>query len=55
MACDEVDYAALLPPTWKEEVVRWIQQDIPKWDVGGFVVGEAPHHAMLLGNALERS
>lgn len=41
--------ASLLPPTWKEEVTRWIQQDMPKWDVGGLVVGDAPHHAMLLG------
>jgi len=50
---DKVPYAlhALLPPTWKEEVVRWIQQDMPKWDVGGLVVGEVPHHAMLLGKA----
>ena len=39
---------ALLPPHWKDEVVRWISQDMPKWDVGGFVVGDAPHHAMLL-------
>ena len=44
-----VDFRALLPPHWKEEVVRWVQQDMPKWDVGGLVVGEEPHHAMLLG------
>lgn len=36
---------------WKDEVVRWIQQDIPKFDVGGFVVGDGPHHAMLLGKS----
>lgn len=41
--------SALLPPNWQEEVKRWIEQDMPKWDVGGFVVGEQPHHAMLLG------
>ena len=22
---------------------------MPKWDIGGFVVGDAPHHALLLG------
>jgi len=44
-----INFRALLPPHWKEEVVRWIQQDMPKWDVGGLVVGEEPHHAMLLG------
>jgi len=47
----EHDWSALLPPTWKEEVIHWIQQDIPKWDVGGFVVGDAPHYAMLLGKS----
>ena len=41
----------LLPPHWKEEVARWIQQDMPKWDVGGFVVGAEPHHATLLGKS----
>jgi len=41
--------ASLLPPHWKEEVARWIEQDMPKWDVGGFVVGDSAHHAMLLG------
>jgi len=43
------DWSTVLPPHWKEEVIRWIQQDMPKWDVGGFVVGDAPNHAMLLG------
>jgi len=41
--------SSLLPPHWKTEVARWLEQDMPKWDVGGFVVGDAPHHAMLLG------
>mmetsp|Transcript_102236 Transcript_102236/g.305204 ORF Transcript_102236/g.305204 Transcript_102236/m.305204 type:complete len:317 (-) Transcript_102236:132-1082(-) len=45
------DLRALLPPHWREEVERWIQQDMPKWDVGGYVVGEEPGHAMLLGKA----
>jgi len=40
---------SLLPPHWKQDVARWIEQDMPKWDVGGFVVGDEPHHAMLLG------
>lgn len=45
------DLSALLPPHWKDEIVRWIEQDMPKWDVGGLVVGTAPHHAMLLGKS----
>ena len=42
---------ALLPPHWREEIKRWLEQDMPKWDVGGFVVGDEPQHAMLLGKA----
>ena len=41
----------LLPPHWKNEIARYLELDMPKWDVGGFVVGDAPHHAMLLGKA----
>ena len=41
----------LLPPHWKEEIKHWLEQDIPKWDIGGFVVGSAPHHANLLGKS----
>lgn len=40
---------ALLPLHWKKDVARWIDEDMPKWDVGGFVVGDEPHFAMLLG------
>jgi len=52
LAHDKIPHAklpALLPPHWKEEIVKWIEQDMPKWDVGGLVVGDAPHHASLLG------
>jgi nicotinate-nucleotide pyrophosphorylase (carboxylating) len=30
----------LLPPTFKEEVLRWVHDDCPSFDVGGFVVGD---------------
>jgi nicotinate-nucleotide pyrophosphorylase (carboxylating) len=43
--------ANLLPAHWRDEIERWMQQDMPKWDIGGFVVGDAPHHAMLLGKS----
>ena len=48
---DSPKLAAILPPSWKEEVSRWLAQDMPKWDIGGYVVGDEPHHAMLLGKA----
>lgn len=43
--------AALLPAHWQSTVQQWIKDDMPKWDIGGFVVGDAPHHAMLLGKS----
>lgn len=40
-------FAAILPPTFKEEVVRWIKEDCPKTDIGGFVVGDKQESATL--------
>lgn len=40
-------FADLLPPTFKEEVVRWIKEDCPKTDIGGFVVGDKNESATL--------
>jgi len=45
------DLTSLLPPHWKEEVTRWLEQDMPKWDVGGYVVGAERTHASLLGKS----
>ena len=42
---------ALLPPHWKDDIKAWIALDAPKFDVGGFVVGDAMHHAFLMGKA----
>jgi nicotinate-nucleotide pyrophosphorylase (carboxylating) len=44
-------WETLLPPTWKEAVHKWLDDDIPKFDVGGFVVGEAEQRASLLAKA----
>lgn len=40
------DLAHLLPPSWKKHVQLWLEDDIPSYDIGGFVVGGAasPHH-----------
>jgi nicotinate-nucleotide pyrophosphorylase (carboxylating) len=40
--------AALLPPLWRETVRAYLHDDAPSFDVGGFVVGEAPREARLL-------
>ena len=49
VATSEPGLPNLLPPHWKNEIARYLEVDMPKWDVGGFVVGDEPHHAMLLG------
>ncbi|KZT29336.1 nicotinate-nucleotide diphosphorylase [Neolentinus lepideus HHB14362 ss-1] len=43
------DYSHLLPPSWKPQVTAWLAEDTPSFDYGGFVVGEAPREAHLLG------
>lgn len=42
------NYAHLLPPTFESEVLRWLADDIPNHDVGGFVVGDHTETAKLL-------
>lgn len=32
---------------WKEDISRWLAEDVPSFDIGGFVVGEAEHSATL--------
>ncbi len=41
-------YCHLLPPFYKDEIHRWIHEDCPTIDVGGFVVGEKLETAHLL-------
>jgi len=43
------EYAHLLPPSWKTSVNAWLAEDTPSFDWGGYVVGEAPREAFLLG------
>jgi len=41
----------LLPPSWESMVDCWLDEDIPSFDYGGYVVGETPEKAVLLGKA----
>ncbi|TDL29214.1 nicotinate-nucleotide diphosphorylase [Rickenella mellea] len=41
--------ANLLPPSWKTKVSEWLAEDTPSFDYGGYIVGEAPREAFLLG------
>lgn len=43
--------AHLLPQTYKRLVAAWLEEDTPSMDYGGFVVGEAPAEARLLGKS----
>jgi hypothetical protein len=39
----------LLPPGWKTQITTWLTEDVPSFDYGGYVVGEAHREAFLFG------
>lgn len=43
--------AHLLPQTYKRLVSEWLEEDTPSFDYGGFVVGQEPAEAKLLGKS----
>jgi nicotinate-nucleotide pyrophosphorylase (carboxylating) len=47
----EHNFSHLLPPNWETKIDEWLQEDIPSFDFGGFVVGEKPEEAILFGKA----
>ena len=44
-------FAHLLNPNYKTDVTRWLAEDCPSFDYGGFVVGETEGEARLLGKS----
>ena len=40
-------FASLLPPSWKSLIQRYLEEDVPSFDVGGFVVGDEEREALL--------
>jgi nicotinate-nucleotide pyrophosphorylase (carboxylating) len=46
--------AHLLPSGFKHQVSSWLEEDTPSFDYGGFVVGEEPTLARLLGKSKVR-
>jgi len=44
-------YGQLLPPSWESYIDLWLNEDIPSFDYGGFVVGEKEEKAFLFGKA----
>lgn len=51
MASEYGTVAHLLPQNYKRMVSDWLEEDCPDFDYGGFVVGEAPAEARLLGKS----
>lgn len=45
---DKIDFKNLLPQSWKNILNEYLMYDIPKFDIGGFVVGEEIKTAKLL-------
>jgi nicotinate-nucleotide pyrophosphorylase (carboxylating) len=39
----------VLPPSWKVQVLNWLQEDTPSFDWGGYIVGDVPREAYLFG------
>ncbi|ORZ39706.1 nicotinate-nucleotide pyrophosphorylase [Catenaria anguillulae PL171] len=39
--------AHLLPPSWRQSITAWLQEDIPSFDYGGYVVGAKQDEATL--------
>ncbi|CAG8440528.1 4205_t:CDS:2 [Funneliformis caledonium] len=44
-------YVHLLSPSYKEIIRNWLKEDVPSFDYGGFVVGEAQETAILYGKS----
>jgi nicotinate-nucleotide pyrophosphorylase (carboxylating) len=42
-----MSFANLFPPAIQNEITRWIKDDCPTTDIGGFVVGEKNEKALL--------
>ncbi len=42
------DASDLLPTHFKEDITRWLAEDTPSFDYGGFVVGSSERNAFLL-------
>lgn len=45
----EPEYEHLLPRNWEKLVQTWLDEDIPGFDVGGYVVGSKEETAILYG------
>ncbi|GES79423.1 nicotinate-nucleotide diphosphorylase [Rhizophagus clarus] len=44
-------YTHLLSPSYKQDIRNWLNEDVPSFDYGGFVVGETQEVAILYGKS----
>lgn len=51
MASEHGAISHLLPQNYKRAISEWLAEDCPDFDYGGFVVGDAPAEARLLGKS----
>ncbi|KAK3951661.1 nicotinate-nucleotide pyrophosphorylase [Pseudoneurospora amorphoporcata] len=51
VALDHGSLEHILPVSWKSQITAWLAEDTPSFDVGGFVVGDAPRTATLWGKS----
>lgn len=47
----QYEFEHLLPANWKNIVQTWLDEDIPGFDVGGYIVGDKVETAVLYGKA----
>ena len=47
-----MNYINLIPDTFDIQIQKWLDEDIPSFDIGGFVVGEGKAKAVLLGKSI---
>ena len=46
-----MDFENLIPQEFNLELSKWLHEDIPSFDIGGFVVGDKPSKATLFGKS----
>jgi nicotinate-nucleotide pyrophosphorylase (carboxylating) len=52
MASQHGSISHLLPPSgYQRQISQWLEEDCPSFDYGGFVVGDDPKEARLLGKS----
>ena len=46
-----MSFSHLIPPTFRETAISWLQEDVASFDISGFVVGSKKELAYILFKA----